>query len=108
MKQRAAREVQRKQAEVREAARKKAVALLERISNTPSDRPLDILGISDGAVKAQDIRKAYRRIALLVHPDKNPGMEDRCKEVLVKLQQAREKAEVKHEEGNMMSRDDTR
>merc|ERR1712050_40543 len=35
-----------------------------------------------------------RRLALLIHPDKNPGLESRCQEALIRLQQGREQAEA--------------
>merc|ERR1712159_70665 len=41
------------------------------------------------APKGPDIRQAYRRIALMIHPDKNPGNDERCKEALVRVQEAR-------------------
>jgi len=72
----------------------RALAAVERILNLPLERPFQILGIAEERVTGQDIRSAYRRIALLVHPDKNPGMEAQCQEALVKLQQTREQAET--------------
>mmetsp|Transcript_63247 Transcript_63247/g.142526 ORF Transcript_63247/g.142526 Transcript_63247/m.142526 type:complete len:428 (-) Transcript_63247:74-1357(-) len=71
----------------------KTLAVLERVLNTPIERPFELLGIVRESSDGHDIRKAYRRVALLIHPDKNPGMEARCQEALVKLQQGREQAE---------------
>ncbi|CAK0851675.1 unnamed protein product [Prorocentrum cordatum] len=39
-------------------------------------RPFDILGIAREGSDGHDVRKAYRRLALLIHPDKNPGLEE--------------------------------
>lgn len=95
IKQRDAKEAQRKLDTSREAAREKMLQLVTRINSTPLEKPFDILGMAaDQEKKPQEIRKAYRRIALLVHPDKNPGNEDACKDALQKLQQARERAET--------------
>jgi len=66
---------------------------IERILSIPVERPFELLGIAAEGANGHDIRKAYRRIALLIHPDKNPGFEARCQEALIKLQQGRVQAE---------------
>jgi hypothetical protein len=73
---------------------RRALAAVERILTLPLEQPFEILGLVEEGVTGQDIRSAYRRIALLVHPDKNPGIEGRCQEALVRLQQTREQAET--------------
>eukprot|EP00931_Biecheleriopsis_adriatica_P105207 TRINITY_DN79774_c0_g1_i1.p1 TRINITY_DN79774_c0_g1~~TRINITY_DN79774_c0_g1_i1.p1 ORF type:complete len:428 (+),score=93.36 TRINITY_DN79774_c0_g1_i1:111-1394(+) len=70
----------------------KIAAVINRILSVPVERPFELLGLAADC-KAPDIRKAYRKLALLTHPDKNPGMESQCKEALIKLQQSREQAE---------------
>lgn len=74
-------------------AQKNIQGFVDRMLAADPKKPWQILGISEETASGQDIRKAYRRIALLVHPDKNPGMEASCQEALIKLQQAREQAE---------------
>lgn len=78
----------------REAAQAKTLAVLERLLSVPLERPFEILGLTREGVQGMDIRKAYRRLALIIHPDKNPGLEAKCQEALVKLQQGREQAET--------------
>lgn len=72
----------------------KVLAIITRIESTPVENPFEILGIVSDSATGHDIRKAYRRIALLIHPDKNPGWETKCQEALIKLQQGREQAEA--------------
>lgn len=71
----------------------KIMAVIDRILSIPIERPFEMLGIPAQGCQGHDIRKAYRRIALLIHPDKNPGFEQKCKDALVKLQSGREQAE---------------
>mmetsp|Transcript_16030 Transcript_16030/g.37812 ORF Transcript_16030/g.37812 Transcript_16030/m.37812 type:complete len:439 (-) Transcript_16030:86-1402(-) len=75
------------------AVKEKVVAMVERILAVSRDRPFELLGIQEDGAQGHDIRKAYRKIALLIHPDKNPGLEAKCQEALIKLQQGREQAE---------------
>jgi len=75
------------------ASAEKIMAVIDRILSVPIERPFEMLAISAKGCQGHDIRKAYRRIALIIHPDKNPGLEQKCKEALVKLQQGREQAE---------------
>mmetsp|Transcript_56474 Transcript_56474/g.104570 ORF Transcript_56474/g.104570 Transcript_56474/m.104570 type:complete len:374 (+) Transcript_56474:196-1317(+) len=75
------------------AAQAKVLATVERILSVSNEKPFEILGIAEETAQGHDIRKAYRKIALLIHPDKNPGIEAKCKEALIKLQQGREQAE---------------
>jgi len=72
----------------------RVMGIIERILSIPGERPFELLGIAEEGANGHDIRKAYRRIALLIHPDKNPGFEVRCQEALVKLQQGRVQAET--------------
>lgn len=67
---------------------------VQRINAAPLERPFDVLGIPVEQADGHAIRKAYRKIALIIHPDKNPGIEKECQEALIKLQQAREQAET--------------
>jgi hypothetical protein len=67
---------------------------VQRINGAPLDRPFEVLGIPVEKADGHAIRKAYRKIALIIHPDKNPGIEKQCQEALIKLQQAREQAET--------------
>lgn len=78
----------------REAAQAKTLAVLDRLLSVPMERPFELLGLTMEGVQGMDIRKAYRRLALIIHPDKNPGLEAKCQEALVKLQQGREQAET--------------
>merc|ERR1712039_230211 len=74
-------------------ASERAASIISRILRIPVERPFEVLGIAQEGANGHDIRKAYRRIALLIHPDKNPGNEAQCGEALAKLQQVREQAE---------------
>mmetsp|Transcript_40122 Transcript_40122/g.93188 ORF Transcript_40122/g.93188 Transcript_40122/m.93188 type:complete len:424 (+) Transcript_40122:62-1333(+) len=71
----------------------RVLTIVERILSTPVERPFELLGIAEDGSDGHDIRKAYRRIALLIHPDKNPTSQARCQEALIKLQQGRVQAE---------------
>lgn len=71
-------------------------AEVARILAAPPGRPMEILGLTANAGLApQDVRHAYRRIALLVHPDKNPDFEASCKEALLRAQEARVTLEMR-------------
>lgn len=75
--------------------------IIDRILSIPVEQPFELLGIPASGATGHDIRKAYRRIALLIHPDKNPGLEVLCQEALVKLQNGRANAESDlQQEGN--------
>jgi hypothetical protein len=52
----------------------------------PDKDPYSVLNLSPGA-SAEDIRRAYRRLALLYHPDLNPGDEN-VKERFRRVQEA--------------------
>lgn len=80
-------------ARVAKVTPERVATIISRILRISVERPFDLLGISEDGVNGHDIRKAYRRLALLIHPDKNPGSEVQCGEALAKLQQAREQAE---------------
>mmetsp|Transcript_87842 Transcript_87842/g.226445 ORF Transcript_87842/g.226445 Transcript_87842/m.226445 type:complete len:452 (-) Transcript_87842:57-1412(-) len=97
------------QPQVAKPSQAKVKVILDRIMSLPEDRPFDILGIAEGS-DGHSIRKAYRRIALLIHPDKNPGMEALCGDALIKLQQGREQAETDLQRADCLdaSRGDTR
>eukprot|EP00929_Paragymnodinium_shiwhaense_P112774 TRINITY_DN81045_c0_g1_i1.p1 TRINITY_DN81045_c0_g1~~TRINITY_DN81045_c0_g1_i1.p1 ORF type:complete len:430 (-),score=77.77 TRINITY_DN81045_c0_g1_i1:98-1363(-) len=71
----------------------RAAAEFERILAAPASKPLAVLGLTSSA-DAYAVRNAFRRIALLVHPDKNPGHEERCRQALLKVQEAREAIEA--------------
>jgi curved DNA-binding protein CbpA len=38
-------------------------------------RPYEVLGLDEAATQAE-VRRAYRRLSLLLHPDKNRGHEE--------------------------------
>ncbi|CAJ1329146.1 unnamed protein product, partial [Effrenium voratum] len=51
-----------------------------------------VLGLPTLGATSYAVRTAFRRLALLVHPDKNPGDEERCNKALLRAQSARESA----------------
>lgn len=77
----------------RVALSQKVLAIVDKILSIPVGRPFEMLGLDEATCNGHDIRKAYRKLALLIHPDKNPGFESKCQEALIKLQQGREQAE---------------
>ena len=79
-------------APVPKAPSEKVLNTINRILSVPVEQPFELLALKSDC-KASEIRTAYRKIALLIHPDKNPGSEAKCKEALIKLQQGREQAE---------------
>lgn len=79
-------------APVPKALSEKVLNTINRILSVPVEQPFELLALKSDC-KASEIRTAYRKIALLIHPDKNPGSEAKCKEALIKLQQGREQAE---------------
>jgi hypothetical protein len=102
---RRAREAAAKQAEAdvkpsvsSKALEAKVQATVDRICASPLDKPFAILGMQPEGASGAAIRKAYRRVALVIHPDKlsvqNHELMEKCKEAYVKLQAAREQAEA--------------
>lgn len=74
---------------------------MKRILSSEKSKPFEVLGLPTvGATsyavrwvltKASPVgRTSFRRLALLVHPDKNPGDEEQCHRALLRAQQARE------------------
>jgi len=53
----------------------------------PLDKYYRILGLSEDAPK-RDIKRAYRRLALKYHPDKNPGDEERAARIFTAVNRA--------------------
>lgn len=70
----------------------KALAEAQRILSSSASKPWRILGLTEGA-EGFAVRSAFRHIALLLHPDKNPGFEEQCKQALVRATEARENLE---------------
>ncbi|CAJ1396501.1 unnamed protein product [Effrenium voratum] len=59
-----------------EAAPFRGSAEVERILGTEVSRPFQVLGLPTLGATSYAVRTAFRRLALLVHPDKNPGDEE--------------------------------
>lgn len=75
------------------------LAEVDRVLSSSSDQPFAILGLSKEGADGAAIRKAYRSLALIIHPDKlgpsaDAGLGQRCQEALIKAQAARENAET--------------
>ncbi|CAE7253622.1 SLU7, partial [Symbiodinium natans] len=70
----------------------RCAAELARILATGPKKPFEVLGLSPSNATCYAVRNAFRRLALLVHPDKNPGDEERCHRALLRAQGAREAA----------------
>jgi tetratricopeptide (TPR) repeat protein len=51
------------------------------------DRYYRILGLDEGASR-RDVKRAYRRLALKYHPDKNPGNEERAAKIFTAVNRA--------------------
>ena len=51
------------------------------------DKYYRILGLTNGASKAE-IKRAYRKLAMRYHPDKNPGNEERTARIFIAVNQA--------------------
>eukprot|EP00434_Breviolum_minutum_P003188 symbB.v1.2.002806.t1/scaffold91.1/size338584/11 len=86
-------------APVPKAPSEKVLNTINRILSVPVEQPFELLALKSDC-KASEIRTAYRKIALLIHPDKNPGSEAKCKEALIKLQQGREQAGTQMDNAN--------
>mmetsp|Transcript_35370 Transcript_35370/g.82703 ORF Transcript_35370/g.82703 Transcript_35370/m.82703 type:complete len:467 (+) Transcript_35370:148-1548(+) len=86
--------------EAAKARAAKAAEEVQRILNAPPTAPYSILGIADQqGVDAKTVRRAHRQLVLLLHPDKNPDYAERCKEALVRVQEARELLERRLQQG---------
>lgn len=75
------------------------LAEVDRVLSSSSEQPFAILGLSKEGADGAAIRKAYRSLALIIHPDKlgptaAAELGQRCQEALVKAQAARETAET--------------
>eukprot|EP00439_Symbiodinium_sp_Y106_P065906 s2442_g10.t1 len=73
----------------------RCAAELARILATEAKKPFEVLGLAPANASSYAVRNAFRRLALLVHPDKNPGDEEfgeRCHRALLRAQGAREAA----------------
>ncbi|CAE7378960.1 unnamed protein product, partial [Symbiodinium sp. CCMP2456] len=70
----------------------RCAAELARILATEAKKPFEVLGLAAANASSYAVRNAFRRLALIVHPDKNPGDEERCHRALLRAQGAREAA----------------
>ncbi|CAK9083538.1 Retrovirus-related Pol polyprotein from transposon RE2 (Retro element 2) (AtRE2) [Includes: Protease RE2 [Durusdinium trenchii] len=70
----------------------RGTAEVVRILGSDKTKPFQVLGLPTVGATSYAVRTAFRRLALLVHPDKNPGEEERCHQALLRAQQAREAA----------------